>query len=130
MSSTPPKKGSKRPVPQTPRGKLPAKDSRTSSPTEVTGIDDLLAGRPSPSKIGDITISILKFTAVPTVTNDGRQVSEDLAYSFLRKHPEWKDVRITEKPQFIRPKHNPDSLCATFQVKVEDTLKASVAKKL
>jgi len=76
------------------------------------------------------TISILKFTAVPTVTNDGRQVSEDLAYSFLRKHPEWKDVRITEKPRFIRPKHNPDSLCATFQVKVEDTLKASVAKKL
>src|SRR6201994_3753621 len=76
------------------------------------------------------TISILKFTAVPTVTNDGRKVSEDLAYSFLRKHPEWKDVRITDKPRFVRPKHNPDSLCATFQVKVEDTLKASVAKKL
>jgi hypothetical protein len=77
-----------------------------------------------------VTTSILKFTAVPTVTNDGRQVTEDLAYSFLRKHPEWKDVQITEKPRFIRPKHNPDPLCATFQVKVEDTQKATVAKKL
>src|ERR1700760_106263 len=76
------------------------------------------------------TVSILKFTTVPTVTNDGRQVTEDLAYSFLRKHPEWKDMRITEKPRFIRPKHNPDPLCATFQVKVEDTQKASMAKKL
>ena len=76
------------------------------------------------------TVSILKFTAVPTVTNDGRQVTEDLAYSFIRKHPEWKDVVITEKPRFIRPKNNPDPLCATFQVKVEDTQKASVAKKL
>ena len=54
------------------------------------------------------TVSILKFTAVPTITNDGRQVTEDLAYSFIRKHPEWKDVAITEKPRFIRPKNNPE----------------------
>src|ERR1700760_656407 len=76
------------------------------------------------------TFSILKFTAVPTVSNDGRQITDDLAYSFLRKHPAWKDVVITEKPRFVFPKSNPDPPAATLQVRVKDTLKASVARTL
>jgi len=64
------------------------------------------------------THSILKFTAVPTITNDGRQVTEDLAASFLRKHPAWKEAELLEKPRFVYPKRNPDPLCATLQVKV------------
>src|SRR6266704_1789826 len=76
------------------------------------------------------THSILKFTAVPTVTNDGRQVTEDLAASFLRKHLAWKEAELLEKPRFVFPKRNPDPLCATLQVKVRDTCKAAIAKKL
>src|SRR6266571_3301210 len=76
------------------------------------------------------THSILKFTAVPTITNDGRKVTEDLAASFLRKHPAWKEAEFLEKPRFVFPKRNPDPLCATLQVKVNDTRKATIAKKL
>src|ERR1700760_4915974 len=54
MSTTPPKKGQKRPAPQTPRGKPPAKASRASSPSETTEFDVLHAGRPTPSKTGAI----------------------------------------------------------------------------
>jgi hypothetical protein len=76
------------------------------------------------------TFSILKFTAVPTVTNDGRQVTNDHVASFIRKHQDWKSVELIEPPRFVFPKTNPDPLCATLQVKVKDTLKATTAKKL
>jgi len=76
------------------------------------------------------TFSILKFPAVPTVTNDGTPVTSDHARSFIRKHPAWKDVEFVEDPRFVLPKHNPDPLCATLQVKVKDTLKATTARKL
>ena len=74
---------------------------------------------------------ILKFTAVPTVSHDGcHQISEDIATALLRKHPAWKDIELLDKPRFIFPKRNPDPLVATLQVKVHDTRKATVAKKL
>jgi hypothetical protein len=76
------------------------------------------------------TFSILKFTAVPTVTNDGRQVTDDIARNLLRSHPDWKSVKLVEPPRFVFPKKNPDPFVATLQVKVVDTLKATVAKKL
>ena len=47
MSSTPPNKGQKQPALQTPWGKLLAKASRASSPTEMMEFDDLLVGWPS-----------------------------------------------------------------------------------
>jgi hypothetical protein len=78
------------------------------------------------------TFSILKFTAVPVVTNDGHTVTNSLAGSFLRRHPDWKDAEWVEEPRFIFPKTKSDSpsLCATLQIKVKDTLKATMAKKL
>jgi hypothetical protein len=76
------------------------------------------------------TFSILKFTAVPTVTNGGTTVTDDHAAAFIRKHPDWSGVEFFESPRFVRPKNNPDPLCATLQVKVKDTNKATVAKKL
>src|ERR1700759_5650197 len=52
MSSTPPKRGQKRPSPQTPRGQPPPKASRPSSPTEMTG--QTLQGRSAPLTTGDL----------------------------------------------------------------------------
>src|ERR1700756_816227 len=98
MSSTPPKKGSKRPAPHTPRGKPPAKASRTSSPTEVPGIDDLLAGRPSPSKTGDIPAippfqpragPSQKKPAAPTTADE---MDEDEPIEYAEEHPDEPDA--------------------------------------
>src|SRR6266478_8787978 len=76
------------------------------------------------------THSILKFTAIPTIAPDGRQVTVEIAASCLRRHPQWKDVELIDAPRFVHPKTNPAPYCATLQVKVKDTQKASVAKKL
>src|SRR6266571_1182685 len=76
------------------------------------------------------THSILKFTAVPTVTSNGTLIKVDLAAALLRRHPAWMDTEFLEPPRFVLPKGNPDPLCATLQVKVKDTRKAIVAKKL
>ena len=76
------------------------------------------------------TYSILKFNAIPTITPDGRPVTAEMAATCLLRHPEWKDAPPLEPPRFILNKVNPDPLHATLQVKVKDTQKASVAKKL
>jgi hypothetical protein len=76
------------------------------------------------------THSILKFTAVPTVTPDGITVGEDRITDCLLQHPQWQDVQFTGPVRIIRPKVNPDPYHATVQVKVRDTQKASVAKRL
>jgi hypothetical protein len=76
------------------------------------------------------TASILKFTAIPTITSDGQPLSSEHAATCIKRHPQWKDAEILEPPRFIFPKRNPDPLSATLQVKVKDTAKASVAKKL
>ena len=76
------------------------------------------------------THSILKFTAIPTVTSNGTPISPEHAEVLLRRHPAWKDVELLEEARFVFPKRNPDPLCATLQVKVKDTRKAAVAKTL
>jgi hypothetical protein len=76
------------------------------------------------------THSILKFTAVPTVTLSGRKVDEALVATCLQRHPEWKKVTPLGPPRFIFNKSNPDPLHETVQIKIKDTQKASVAKKL
>jgi hypothetical protein len=76
------------------------------------------------------THSLLKFTAVPTVTPDGRPVTAEMAATCLTRHPEWKKATPLEPPRFVFPKTNPDPLHATLLVKIKDTLKASVATKL
>ena len=50
--------------------------------------------------------------------------------AILRRHPAWEDAELLEEPKFVFPKRNPDPMCATLQVKVKDTCKATVAKKL
>src|ERR1700759_742969 len=78
MSSTPPKKGQKRPAPQTPRGKPPAKASRASSPTEITEFDDPFTGRPAPSKIGAIpSIPLFQPRAGPSQTQPATPTAAD-----------------------------------------------------
>jgi hypothetical protein len=76
------------------------------------------------------THSILKFTAVPTVAPDGRQVTMEMIAACLQRHPQWKNIEVIDAPRFVYPKTNPAPYCATLQVKVKDTQKASVAKKL
>jgi hypothetical protein len=76
------------------------------------------------------THSILKFNAVPTSTPDGRPVTPEMVTTCLLQHPQWSDVNFLGAPRFVRPKTNPDPYLATLQVKVRDTQKASVAKKL
>ena len=76
------------------------------------------------------THSILKFTAVPIVTPDDRQVTAEMATTCLRRHPEWKDVEFIDSPRFVFPKTGPAPYSATLQIKVKDTQKASTAKKL
>jgi hypothetical protein len=77
------------------------------------------------------THSILKFTAIPTVTPDGRQVTAEMAASCLQRHPQWKEAELIDPPRFIYPKLiDLTATTATLQVKVKDTQKASQAKKL
>ena len=76
---------------------------------------------------------ILKFTTVPTVCPDGRQVSEAMAATCLMRHPQWKELGyegLVGLPRFVIAKTNPAAHCATLQVKIKDTQKASWAKKL
>src|SRR6266704_1908892 len=77
-----------------------------------------------------LTYSILKFSAVPTVTPDGRPVTAEMAATCLQHHPDWKNALPLEAPRFVFNKASPDPLHATLQVKVKDTQKASVAMKL
>jgi hypothetical protein len=76
------------------------------------------------------THSILKFTAVPTVTPDGIRLDEERLTESLLQHPQWQSVDFVGAPRFIRPKKNPDPYLATVQIKIRDTQKASVAKRL
>jgi hypothetical protein len=76
------------------------------------------------------THSILKFNAVPTVTPDGQEVTAAMAATCLARHPDWKKASPLGPPRFIRPKNAPDAPLATLQIKVKDTQKATVAKKL
>ena len=79
------------------------------------------------------THSVLKFTAVPTVTPDGQQVTAEMATTMLLRHPQWKELGhdgLVGLPRFVVAKTNPAPYCATLQVKVKDTQKASWAKKL
>jgi len=73
---------------------------------------------------------MLKFSAVPTITSDGRPVTAEAAATCIKQHPEWAKAMLLEPPRFVHTKTNPDSLQATLQVKVKDTQKASVAMKL
>ncbi len=86
-----------------------------------------------PSSVTELerpTHSILKFTAVPTVSNNGTAIQAAHATALLRRHPAWADVEFLEEPRFVFPKGNPDPLCATLQTKIKDTRKATIAKKL
>src|SRR6266478_8071940 len=76
------------------------------------------------------THSILKFTAMPIVAPDSHQVTVEMAASCLHRHLQWKDVKLINAPRFVHSKMNPTPYCATLQVKVNDTQKASMAKKL
>src|ERR1700760_3417863 len=76
------------------------------------------------------TYSLLKFNAVPTITSDGRPITAELAAQCLSKHPEWKKATPLAPPRFVYNKANPNAQYATLQVKVKDTLKASVAMSL
>src|ERR1700759_4697649 len=76
------------------------------------------------------TFSLLKFTAVPTITTDGRPVTVEIATACLQKHPEWKKEQPLEAPRFVPNKANPDPYHATLLIKIRDTQKASMAKKL
>jgi hypothetical protein len=79
------------------------------------------------------THSILKFTAMPTVTPDGQEVTSEMAATCLFRHPLWKEVGyagLVCLPCFVVAKTNPAPHCATLQIKVKDTQKASMAKKL
>src|SRR6266704_1903065 len=86
-----------------------------------------------PSSVTELerpTHSILKFTAVPTVSNNGTAIQAAHATALLRRHPAWADVEFLEEPRFVFPKGNPNPLCATLQTKIKDTRKATIAKKL
>ena len=76
------------------------------------------------------TYSLLKFNAVPTITSDGRPVTAELAAQCLSKHPEWRKATPLAPPRFVYNKANPNAHYATLQVKVKDTLKATVAMSL
>src|ERR1700760_1199618 len=76
------------------------------------------------------TYSLLKFTAVPTVSSDGRPITAEVATACLLRHPEWKKAQPLEAPRFVHNKTNPNPYHATLLIKVKDTQKATVAKKL
>jgi hypothetical protein len=76
------------------------------------------------------THSLLKFNAVPTITHDGQKITAAVAATCLSRHPVWKEVQPIGAPEFVFPKNNPAASHATLRVKVKDTLKATVAKKL
>jgi hypothetical protein len=76
------------------------------------------------------THSVLKFNAVPTITHDGQKVTAAVAAACLQRHPVWKDVKPLGPPEFVFLKNSPAATHATLRIKVQDTQKASVAKKL
>ena len=102
--------------------------------TSATALREVLKGFKTDSETAHIlerdTYSILKFNAVPTITADGRPISAEAAATCISRHPEWKDHAPLEPPRFVLNKANPALHHATLQIKVKDTLKASVAKKL
>jgi hypothetical protein len=76
------------------------------------------------------THSVLKFNAVPTITHDGQKVTAAVAAACLQRHPAWKDAKPLGPPEFVFLKDHPTATHATLRIKVQDTQKATVAKKL
>ena len=89
-------------------------DKATDDKTSQLALREVLKGfKTTPSAAHVLerkTYSILKFNAVPTITNDGRPVTAELAAACLSKHPDWKKARPLEAPRFIHNKANPDQL--------------------
>ena len=70
------------------------------------------------------THSTLKFTGVPTQIRGSDTI--DLVMDILHAHPKWREVRLLERPIFIKS----DSVVSTLLVKVVDDNTGRIARSL